>query len=259
VNVLASSIAFASRFRLDGALAAVTGAGRGIGRACALALATAGAEIVAIGRTRTELESLADEIAMIGGKCRVAVYDVCDRVAMNALFSDLPTLDLLVNNAGTNVPQPALEVDEATFDRIFDLNVKAAFFTAQAAARRMRDAGTRGSIINMSSQAGHVALRHRAVYCATKHAMEGFTKVMAVELAPFGIRVNTVAPTFIETPMTKLFLADADFADYVRANIPLGHFGTVEDIEGAVLYLASPAARLVTGTSLRVDGGWTAQ
>jgi NAD(P)-dependent dehydrogenase (short-subunit alcohol dehydrogenase family) len=255
----ASSAANASRFRLDGELAVVTGAGRGIGRGCALALASAGARIIAIGRTRKELESLADEIAIAGGECRVAPCDVCDRGAINALFAEIPTPDVLVNNAGANAPQSILEVDEATFDRLFALNVKAAFFTAQTAARRMREAGTRGSIINMSSQAGHVALRGRAVYCATKHAMEGFTKVMAVELAPFGIRVNTVAPTFIATPMTKDFLADGDFADYVRANIPLGRVGVVEDVEGAVLYLASSAARLVTGTSLRVDGGWTAQ
>jgi NAD(P)-dependent dehydrogenase (short-subunit alcohol dehydrogenase family) len=255
----AASAAFAARFRVDGARAVVTGAGRGIGRGCALALASAGAEIVAIGRTREELESLADEIATIGGKCQVAACDVCDRAAIDALFAKMPAPGVLVNNAGTNSPQPTLDIDEATFDRLFALNVKAAFFTAQAAARRMRETGTRGSIINMSSQAGHVALRDRAVYCATKHAMEGFTKVMAVELAPYGIRVNTVAPTFIATPMTKGFLADGDFADYVRANIPLGEVGVVADIEGAVLYLASPAARLVTGASLRVDGGWTAQ
>ena len=203
------------------------------------------------------MNSLADEIAIIGGKCRIAACDVCERVAMNALFPICRHSTFSSTMQGPTFSQPALEVDEAAFDRIFDLNVKAAFFTAQAAARRMRAAGTRGSIINMSSQAGHVALRHRAVYCATKHAMEGFTKVMAVELAPLGIRVNTIAPTFIDPLMTKLFLADGDFADYARANIPLGHFGTVEDIEGAVLYLASPSARLVTRASLnspwRVD------
>lgn len=254
-----ASLAFERRFRLDETVAMVTGAGRGIGRACALALAEAGAEIVALSRSAAELQSLVEEIASAGGRCRAFPCNVCDSAEVEAVFAALPRLDVLVNNAGANQPEAVLDVSPATFQRLFGLNVQAAFFVAQAAARRMRDGGRGGSIINMSSQAGHVALPRRAVYCATKHAVEGFSKVMAVELAPYGIRVNTVAPTFIETPMTRPFLAEGPFADYVLSHIPLGRVGDVEDVQGAVVYLASPAARLVTGTSLRVDGGWTAQ
>jgi NAD(P)-dependent dehydrogenase (short-subunit alcohol dehydrogenase family) len=246
-------------FRLDGRLALVTGAGRGLGRGCALTLAAAGAEVAALARNPAELESLAQEIAAAGGTARIIVADVTERGAVEAAIAALPRLDILVNNAGGNEPQPFLEVSEAVFDRMFALNVKAAYFVAQAAARRMRADGVKGSIINMSSQAGHVALRDRTVYCATKHAMEGFSKAMAMELAPHGIRVNTVAPTFIETPLTRPFFASGDFARYVRERIPMGHLGSIADVANAVLYLASPASALVTGTSLRVDGGWTAQ
>lgn len=246
-------------FRLDGRLALVTGASRGIGRGCALALAAAGAEIAAVGRTQADLDNLVGEIRGNGGTAQVIACDVTMPGAPEDILSRLPRLDILVNNAGGNQPQPFLTVEEEVFDRIFALNVKSVFFMAQAAARRMKADKISGSIINMSSQAGHVALRDRTVYCATKHAVEGFTKAMAVELAPFGIRVNTVAPTFIETPMARRFLAEGDFAEYVRERIPLGRVGTVEDVAGAVLYLAAPASALVTGTSLRVDGGWTAQ
>jgi NAD(P)-dependent dehydrogenase (short-subunit alcohol dehydrogenase family) len=246
-------------FRLDGRLALVTGGSRGIGRACALALAAAGAEVAALGRSRNDLEALAGEIRDGGGKALVMVADVTEPGAAEHAVADLPRLDVLVNNAGGNQPQPFLEVSEAVFDRLFALNVKSAFFMAQAAARRMREDGVRGAIVNMSSQAGHVALKDRTVYCATKHAVEGFTKAMALELAPWGIRVNSVAPTFVETPMTRPFLAEGSFAQYVHARIPLGRLGSMEDVAAAVLYLASPAAGLVTGTSLLVDGGWTAQ
>jgi NAD(P)-dependent dehydrogenase (short-subunit alcohol dehydrogenase family) len=246
-------------FRLDGKLALVTGASRGIGRGCALGLAAAGADIAVLARHPADLESVAAELAALGAKPHVIACDVTATGAAAAALAALPRLDILVNNAGGNQPQSFLEVSEEVFDRLFALNVKSAFFMAQAAARRMREEGVRGSIVNMSSQAGHVALKDRTVYCATKHAMEGFSKAMAIELAPYGIRVNTVAPTFIETPMTRPFFAEGQFADYVNARIPLGRVGTVEDVVGAVLYLASPAAALVTGTSLRVDGGWTAQ
>jgi NAD(P)-dependent dehydrogenase (short-subunit alcohol dehydrogenase family) len=246
-------------FRLDGRLALVTGASRGIGRACALALAAAGAEVAALGRTRPELEAVAEEIRSGGGKALVVVADVTESGAAERAVAGLPRLDVLVNNAGGNEPQPFLEVSEAVFDRLFALNVRSAFFMAQAAARRMRGDGVWGAIVNMSSQAGHVALKDRTVYCATKHAVEGFTKAMALELAPWGIRVNSVAPTFVETPMTRPFLAEGNFAEYVHARIPLGRLGSMEDVAAAVLYLASPAAGLVTGTSLLVDGGWTAQ
>lgn len=246
-------------FRLDGRLALVTGASRGIGRACALALAGAGAEVALLGRTAAELDRVAGEIEAGGGKARVLVCDVTRDDAAGEAVAAMPRLDVLVNNAGTNEPQACLDVTEAAFDRLFLLNVRAAFFMAQAAARRMRADGTKGSIVNMSSQAGHVAIKDRAVYCATKHAMEGFSKAMALELAPHGIRVNTVAPTFIATPMTGPFLAEGSFAEYVRARIPMGGVGAPADVAGAVVYLASPASALVTGTSLLVDGGWTAQ
>jgi NAD(P)-dependent dehydrogenase (short-subunit alcohol dehydrogenase family) len=245
-------------FRLDGKLALVTGASRGIGRGCALALADAGADVALIGRSRADLDAVAGEIESAGRQAHILACDITRPDAVRGALNRLPRIDILLNNAGANVPQAFLEVDEATFDRLFALNLKAAFFLTQEVARRMMQRKIAGSIVNMSSQAGHVALPDRSVYCSTKHALEGFSKAIAVELAPHGIRVNTVAPTFIETPMTQKYLAGA-FADYARGQIPLGRFGQVEDVVGAVLYLAAPASGLVTGTCLKVDGGWTAQ
>jgi NAD(P)-dependent dehydrogenase (short-subunit alcohol dehydrogenase family) len=171
----------------------------------------------------------------------------------------LKQIDVLVNNAGTNVPEPFLEVSEENLDRVLAVNVKGVFLVAQSAARRMVEHGEGGSIINVSSQMGHVGAPRRTVYCATKHAVEGLTKAMAVELAPHNVRVNSVAPTFVETPMTKPFLEDETFRENTLSQIPLGRFGRVEDVTGAVVFLASPAAGLITGASLLVDGGWTAQ
>jgi NAD(P)-dependent dehydrogenase (short-subunit alcohol dehydrogenase family) len=171
----------------------------------------------------------------------------------------LPRLDVLVNNAGTNAPQPFVEVDPDTLGRLIELNVRAAFRTAQSAARVMRRTGGGGAIVHMSSQMGHVGSPNRTVYCMTKHAIEGLAKAMAVELAPHGIRVNTVAPTFVETPMTAPMFADAEFRRFVLDQIPLGRLATVEEVAAAVLYLVSPGAAMVTGHSLRVDGGWTAR
>jgi NAD(P)-dependent dehydrogenase (short-subunit alcohol dehydrogenase family) len=245
-------------FRLDGRLALVTGASRGIGRGCALALADAGADIALMGRNRADLEAAAGEIEAAGRRAHILACDVTQLTSLHAALDRLPRIDILVNNAGANVPQPFFDVDEATFDRLFTLNFKAVFFLTQAVADRMKQKRIAGSIINMSSQAGHIALPDRSVYCSTKHALEGFSKTIAVELAPYGIRVNTVAPTFIETPMTRQYLTGA-FADFAQARIPLGRFGQVEDVVGAVLYLAAPASGLVTGTCLKVDGGWTAQ
>jgi NAD(P)-dependent dehydrogenase (short-subunit alcohol dehydrogenase family) len=168
-------------------------------------------------------------------------------------------VDILVNNAGTNVPEPFLEVSEDNLDRMLAVNVKGVFLVAQAAARRMVERGEGGSIINISSQMGHVGAPRRTVYCATKHAVEGLTKAMAVELAPHKVRVNSVAPTFVETPMTKPLLEDETLREDTLSRIPLGRLGRVEDVTGAVLFLASPAAGLITGASLLVDGGWTAQ
>ena len=247
-----------SAFRLDGKIALVSGAGRGIGRACALALADAGAELVLVSRTRSELDEVAAAIQSKGGKADPLVLDVTRSDTLRDAIAGLGRLDILVNNAGINWPQPFLEVDEPTLDLLLGLNVRAAFLVAQAAARLMVAQGT-GVIINMSSQMGHVGSeRDRTVYVMTKHALEGLTKAMAVELAPRGVRVVSIAPTFVETPLSRPFLDDPETRRWILNRIPLGRVGTVEDVASAVVFLASPAAALVTGSSLLVDGGWTA-
>ena len=244
-------------FRLDGRTALVTGAGRGIGRACAMALAEAGAEVWLAARTRDDLDSLA---AQIGRSAHPVVCDVTDSTQLRKAIAALPALDVFVNNAGTNIPEPFVEVSDDHLDSLLNLNVRAAFIAAQAAAKKMIEGKRRGAIINMSSQMGHVGAVNRSVYCLTKHALEGLTKAMALELAPHGIRVVSVAPTFIETPMYhKMKAAKPDFAQWVEERIPLGTTGKPEDVAAAVVFAASPAAALVTGTSLVVDGGWTAQ
>jgi len=239
-------------------LALVTGAGRGIGRAVALALACAGAELLLNSRTPSELAALAAEIEAQGGRARPLPFDVTDSATARSAIAGLPRLDILVNNAGVNRPQQFFDVDGAILDQMIALNIKAAFIVAQEAARHMARAGS-GVIINMSSQMGHVGSeRARTVYVMTKHAIEGLTKAMAVELAPKGVRVISIAPTFVMTPLTKPFLADPETRKWIVDRIPLGRTGTVEEVANAVLFLASPAASLVTGSSLLVDGGWTA-
>jgi NAD(P)-dependent dehydrogenase (short-subunit alcohol dehydrogenase family) len=245
-------------FRLDGKTALVTGAGRGIGRGAALALAAAGADLVLVSRSPAELAEVAREIAQNGGRARALPFDVTDTAAVRQAFAGLEALDILINNAGGNLPQPFLEVDEETLDRLLGLNVRAAFLVAQAAARRMVAAGG-GVIVNVSSQMGHVGSeRDRTVYVMTKHAIEGLTKAMAAELAANGVRVVAIAPTFIATPLTEPFFRDAEFRKWVTDRIPLGRIGTVDEVAAAIVFLASPAAALVTGSSLLVDGGWTA-
>ena len=238
---------------LDGHVSLVTGAGRGLGRACALALSRAGAEIIAVSRTGHELASLVDEAT---GPVETWVEDATGDALLERIEA-LDRLDVLVNNAGTNHPQPFLEVTDEVLDAMLDLNVRAAFRVARSVARVMMRRGS-GSIVNMSSQMGHVGSPGRTVYCMTKHGIEGLTKAMAVELGPHGIRVNTVSPTFIETPLTRPFLEDPEFAEFVMGMIAMKRIGTVDEVAAAVLYLASPASGIVTGTSLRVDGGWTA-
>jgi NAD(P)-dependent dehydrogenase (short-subunit alcohol dehydrogenase family) len=244
---------------LDGRVAVVTGAGRGIGRGCAITLAKAGASVALLARSRSELEETACEVRAIGQNVQSIVCDVTDPRQVQEAVGFLEQIDVLVNNAGTNVPEPFLEVSEENLDKMLAVNVKGVFLVAQAAAWRMVERGEGGSIINVSSQMGHVGAPRRTVYCTTKHAVEGLTKAMAVELAPRNVRVNSVAPTFVETPMTKPFLEDEAFREDTLSRIPLGRLGQVEDVTGAVLFLASPAAGLITGASLLVDGGWTAQ
>lgn len=246
-------------FRLDGLRAVVTGAGRGIGRACAVALAAAGAHVAVLSRTASELEEVVAEIEAAGARARAIRCDVTDPEEVVARFAALDGIDVLVTSAGANIPEPFLDVTPEHLDALLAVNVRGTFLTAQAAARRMVATGTGGAIVTLSSQMGHVGAANRTAYCATKHAVEGLTKAIAVELGPHGIRVNAVAPTFVETPMTAPFLADRAFRADVERRIPLGRIGRPEDVAAAVVYLASPAARMVTGTSVRVDGGWTAQ
>jgi NAD(P)-dependent dehydrogenase (short-subunit alcohol dehydrogenase family) len=236
----------------------ITGASRGLGRGCALAFAARGAEVVLVARNADQLDTVAREIRDAGGNVSTVAGDVTHDRVVQEIFAGLERCDVLINNAGTNRPQPFLEVDAATLDELLALNVRSMFITAQAAARVMARARA-GVIINMSSQMGHVGAANRTVYCMTKHAIEGLTKALAVELGPLGIRVNAVAPTYIETPLTQPFLASEAFRGEVLQRIPLGRIGTIDEVVAAVTFLASPAASLITGTSLLADGGYTAQ
>jgi len=234
------------------AFAVVTGASGGLGRACALAFARAGAGVALLGRSPDALDALAREI---GPAAQAVPCDVTDGAQVRAAFARLAPPDVLVACAGGNRPQPFFDVTDEALDWSWRLNVRGAFLTAQAAARRM--AGRGGAIVFVSSQMGHVGAPLRTVYCAAKHAVEGLTKALALELAPHGIRVNAVAPTFVETPMTRPFLAEPGAREAIVAQIPLGRLGTPEEVAEAVLFAAG--ASLMTGASLRVDGGWTAR
>ena len=223
-----------------------------------MALAEAGAEVILIARNLEEIEAAAAEIRGRGGKADAVACDVTDSQSIRDILAALPALDILVNNAGSNIPEPFVEVSDDHLDHLLELNVRSAFVVAQAAAKKMIGKG--GVIIHMSSQMGHVGAVNRSVYCLTKHALEGLTKAMALELAPHRIRVVSIAPTFIDTPMyRRMTEAKPEFARWVEERIPAGQVGHPDDVAAAVVFAASPAAALVTGTSLVVDGGWTAQ
>lgn len=246
-------------FRLDGQRALVTGAGRGIGIACAAALAEAGAEVTLAARTLSEIEQVAAAIVASGGKAQALRLDVSDIAETAVAIAKAGPFDILVNNAGTNRPKPMWEVSEEDYDAVLNLNLKSAFFVAQAVAKGLIAAEKPGSLIHMSSQMGQVGGPARTLYCASKWGLEGLNKSLALDLAPHGIRSNTIAPTFIETPMTKPYFENKAFFDSVMSKIKLGRLGQVEDLMGAVQFLASASSGLMTGTTLTVDGGWTAE
>ena len=249
-------------FGLTGKKAVVTGAGRGIGQACAIALAQAGADVGLLARTQSQLDETAGQIEALGRKAVPLAADLTQVEKLSGLAQELSAelggFDILVNNAGINIPQPSAEVTPEAWDQVMSINMRGAFFMAQAAGKVMIQAGKGGRIINMTSQTGSVALIKRAAYCASKAGMNLVTKVLALEWAEHNILVNAVAPTFVENQFTKKMFADPAFREYALAKNLLNRFGTGQDVAGAVLYLASPAASLVTGHVLMVDAGWTA-
>jgi NAD(P)-dependent dehydrogenase (short-subunit alcohol dehydrogenase family) len=253
-----TTLPHAPSFRLDGRRALVTGAGRGLGLAMAAALAEAGAAVTLVARTAAKVEAAAEALRAEGRDAEAVALDVTDRAAFAEMAAARGPFHAFVNNAGIARHAPALEVTEADFDAVSAVNLRAAFFCAQAVARSMAAAGVAGSIINVSSQMGHVGGPERATYCATKHAVEGFTKAMALELGPKGIRVNTLCPTFILTDLTRATFERAEMRAMIEAKIALGRVGRPEDLMGPVVFLASDASALMTGASLLIDGGWTA-
>jgi NAD(P)-dependent dehydrogenase (short-subunit alcohol dehydrogenase family) len=245
-------------FRLDGRRAIVTGASRGIGFASAVALAEAGAEVTLVARSHDELEARAAEIRAAFGTARALPLDVADIQAVERELVRVGPFDILVNNAGVSRHRPMLETRAEDFDYVLSINLRAAYFVAKAVAAGMVEAGRPGAIIHISSQMGHVGGIDRTVYSASKHAIEGLTKSMAIELGPHRVRVNSIAPTFIKTPLTDSTFADPARRAWIESKIKLGRIGELEDIMGAVVFLASDAAAMITGTSLLIDGGWTA-
>ena len=244
-------------------IALVTGAGKGIGKACAIALAEAGANLIILSRTKSDLDKLEKIVKKLKCKCTSYVCDVSNYDELKRVFKKISSLDIIVNNAGTNRPEHFTKIKKEDMDYVVDLNIKAAFHVAQLGSKVMLKSKKRkligGSIINMSSQLGKVGAPNRSVYNMTKFGIEGLTKGMAVDLAKSNIRVNTVCPTFVETPMVKKFFKNRKFKKAMMDNIPLGRFATESDVATAVVYLASNASSMITGSSLVIDGGWTAK
>lgn len=248
----------APNFRVDGKRALVTGASRGIGLAAATALAQAGAAVTLVARSESELREVCREISAAGGQCDYLVLNVTDSRAVTEQLAQRGPFQILVNNAGMNRPKPLIELEDEDIDAVLDLNVKAAFYVTRVVAKGLLAAGLPGSVINVSSQMGWVGSPRRTLYCASKHAIEGMSKALAWELGHANIRVNTVCPTFIETAMTANMLKDTAFREWVTSRIALGRVGKIEEIMGAIVFLASDASSLVTGSALMLDGGWTA-
>ncbi len=251
------------QINLKNKTALVTGAGKGIGKACAIALAQAGAKVIAISRTKSDLDNLDKIIKKTKGSSKSFVCDVTNTYKFEQIVKSIPRLDVLVNNAGTNRPEHFIKVKKSDMEYLVNLNIKACFNIAQICAKKMLQHKNRkksgASIINMSSQLGKVGAPIRSVYNMTKFGLEGLTRGMAIDLAKNNIRVNTVCPTFVETPMVKKFFKDKKFKKEAIRNIPLGKAATVSDVATAVAFLAAESSSMITGTSLLVDGGWTAK
>ena len=246
-------------FRLDGKRALVTGAGRGIGMGASIALAESGANVTLVSRTEKELKDLTDHINSQGFKASYEVLDVNNEDEVSNFINNTEPFDILINNAGTNKPAKLIDTDLNDFDYVMSLNVRSVINLTKNVVKKMLHNNIKGSIINVSSQMGHVGGPNRTTYCSSKFAIEGFTKSLAIELGPNGIRVNTVCPTFIQTPMTEPFLKDEEFKKTTIGMIPLGRLGEVKDLMGPFVFLASEASSLMTGSSILVDGGWTAR
>ena len=251
---------YLKKIDLKNKYALVTGAGKGLGRACAIALAEAGAVVIGLSRTKSDLDKLEKDIKKAKSKLIKVTCDVMDYNDLNEKLKRIKYIDVLVNNAGTNIPEPFEKIQQKSMNYLVDLNLKAAFNVAQLVVKKMLKNKKRGgSIINMSSQLGHVGMPGRNIYNMTKFGIEGLTKGMGVELATRNIRVNTVAPTFVETPMVKKFFKNKKFKKLALGNIPMGKAAKESDVATSVCFLASDAAAMITGTSILIDGGWTAK